>query len=123
MTYDEIAARVGVRVCPSCDHGDHKVGFIYLGRVHWAPRRVVKPGLRRFLKLAAMTVLGIERMKEPQKTYWTAALADDLAHGLHVRFPRKYSELDRAFVRARLAGARDMDPETRRRVERWARDP
>jgi len=122
VTYEGLAARFRVRLCPGGDTFNHEQGQYdqYRGIIHWRPRRVTKPGLRRFLKLVMTSMLGLAFFKEPEKTYWAAAGAEDLARQLHVRFPRHYADLDRARVREALPGA-NLDKETRRMIERWAR--
>jgi hypothetical protein len=124
VTYEELVAQYSLRVCTGCGRGDHEAGFVEVGRFHWRlPRRLTRPGLRRFLRLVAQSQLGIRNDDpEPAKTYWISVMTDALAAGLHVRFPRKYSELDRAFVRAQLADHRPkgLDEDTRMRLYRWA---
>lgn len=121
MTYDEIAARFTLRLCGGCGaQVNHQAGQYDGLRIHWSPRRVTRPGLRRFLKLAVASWLGMTTTPELLKTFWTSYLADVLASELHVRFPRRYSELDRARVRSAMVGA-NLDPETRRLMERWAK--
>lgn len=122
MTYEELAKRYTVRICTGCPGGyNHKEGGASLDTIHWFPRRVSKPGLRRFLKLAVLILLGLNRMPEPQRTYWMASGAEDLARQINVRFPRRYADLDRARVRSGLVGATYLDEDTRKIMERWSR--
>ena len=121
MTYESLAARYGVRVCTGCERGNHRLGFTDGGAVHWAPRRIHRPGLRNFLKLTAELMLGLKHAREPERTYWKCVIAEDMARTLGVRFPRRYAELDRALVRATMIG-RTLDEETRTAMQRWAYD-
>ena len=62
MTYEEVAARYDVRLCPSSDTpgcnatlADHRRGHPTNATIHWSPRRMNVRGLRAFLKLVATT--------------------------------------------------------------------
>lgn len=123
MNYDELARLYAVRLCTGCTTyaGRHEQGLAVIGGIlHWRARRVTRPGLRRFLKLVARVQLGSDSMREPHKTFWECYLADGMAKDLHVRFPRRYADLDRARVRAAMVGV-GLDKETRRIMEQWVR--
>lgn len=104
-TYDDVAAYFDVAICTSsafCGVSDkqHVSGYAYNNRIHWAPRRLTRPGLRRFLTLVAqLRLLHYERMNRAMRIYSVNAWVSRIAPGLHVRFPNSYSSSDRAKVR------------------------
>jgi hypothetical protein len=126
MTYEQVAARYGVPLCSRCKlgHTKHRDGTTVLesGMLHWAPRRLTRPGLWNFLKLVADQRWGIHGRRQIERLWMANTMAYEFGLELGVRFPREYAATDRARVRALLAVTKPaLDPETRRRIVRWAR--
>lgn len=131
MTYPEIAAEHGLRLCSSaCDLAatlaiDHEKGWpAYNDVIHWRDRRVTRRGLYRFLKLVVVAKMGLQQMRGgPERTWLMATGSFDLALSLGIRFSREILADDRALVRSWMATGwgQNMDDETRRKVARWAR--
>jgi hypothetical protein len=104
-TYEDVAAYYDVSVCPSsgqCNVSDtlHHRGHAQRNTVHWSPRRLSKPGLRNFLRLVAQTrLLRYAEMNKAMRIYAENVWIDHASRDLRVRFPRRYSESDRAKTR------------------------
>lgn len=100
-TYADVIAYFSVRTCDGCTEDiDHRTGSVTGSTVHWTPRRLTRPGLRKFLMLVARTrVLRYNQMNRAMQIYAENAWATRASQYLHLRFPRRYSEVDRATVR------------------------
>lgn len=125
MTYADLAAQLGVKICQGNWYGevgtpepDHVRGFADRTKVHWWPeRRVTKVGLRRFLTLVAATKLhGYKDMNTAMRLYATNAWAAKTAADLHRRIPRRYSDEDRRRLRWLISQGAIVTPTARR----WA---
>ena len=118
-TYEDVAASLSLVLCSSCSLSDarHRSGYANNNTVHWAPRRLERRGLRRFLKLAAR--LRLHRYDEASpamKIYLENAWATKAGAALRVRFPHSLSSEDRLHV---LWLASRGDPITPA-AQRWA---
>jgi hypothetical protein len=124
MTYEEIASREKVSLCPACDEWDHKRGSVNpsRGTVHWAPRRVTRIGLRRFLMLVGAIKKRHQRGQPKwQKVYEQNVYAYHRALSeYHVRLSRQLSLTDRAKVRLWMGKAGMLSSDEHRNIARWA---
>lgn len=134
-SYSDVAAQLGLSLCAGGSEcpwygTDHQRGLSVGKTIHWRDRRPTRRGLRRLLKLAAVTLLPDARRGERfVQLYWQNIEADRLAEEIGIRFPRSLADPDRAKVRFWLAKFRNdpLDREFReqrtlmRRIRRWAR--
>lgn len=80
QSYAKVADTLGVYLCTGCGSRDHRRGWEGDGTVHWGERSVTRPGLRRFLMLAAdaktSTIPEETRRKMPEiaSTPWSVQL-------------------------------------------------
>ena len=132
MTYDEMAAALGVTRCrgrtPSghrCDQQHDLEGSVDKRGaehgIHFSERPVQRPSTLVFLKLVA-------RVEEPsidfdtpwRRIYRMNMAVRDLAVRLHIQYPDYQASADRAFVLASVAGMSNAVP-MRRQAFDWAR--
>jgi hypothetical protein len=108
MRYREVVDRLGFEgVClGGCGitNRSHERGFIFLDVVHWQERRVMRPGLRKFLLLVAKRdrLAGTDYLND-EGLWWAhfyldQRRADQWAKELGVRFPIAYSAPERRAV-------------------------
>lgn len=124
MTYEEIASRERILLCPDCPDWDHRRGSSNPSRgvVHWAPRRVNRLGLRRFLMLVAR----IKRSHNRGQPRWLQVYEQNAyayhraLNEYHIRLPRSWSMTDRAQVRVWMGKAGVLSHPENRNVARWA---
>jgi len=130
MTYEEVAGRFGVRLCPDAEgrlHCDlslpvHDQGMGTMnGYVHWTPRRVTRRGLYNFLRHAVDVNWGTAGRRYAERLWMRETIAYEYARELGIRFPRAWADPTRAHVRGLMAGyrSRQFDKETRQRIRRW----
>jgi hypothetical protein len=128
-SYAAMAREIGLEVCSGvsrsglyCRTFDHRHGASEQGRIHLVDTRVTKPGLARFLKLAALAQDPTINEAPPWvRTYLLHLASQRVARQLHVRMPpREVYDMDRAFVRASVAGMPNSVA-LRRRAFDWAR--
>lgn len=106
-TYQDVAAYFDVTLCaspatPGCHAtpAEHQRGKATGQVIHWTPRRMNVRGLRSFLKTLAETrILRFNSLNKAMQIHASATWANAAASQLHVRFPRAYSNADRAKVR------------------------
>lgn len=108
--YEDVAAYFDVHLCDGSDCvvpiARHKRGAVVLPHriVHWADRKLTKPGLRRFLKLVAqIRILNYNHQNQAMRLFAENTWAAQAAQALHVRFPARYSTADRAKARWLIA--------------------
>lgn len=124
MTYKEIADQEAVTLCHACSEWNHKRGSANPSRgvVHWAPRRVSRIGLRRFLMLVAAIKRSHNRGQPrwlqvyEQNTYAYRQALDEY----HVRLNRRLSMTDRANVRYWMGKEGVLSDAENRNIARWA---
>ncbi len=129
-TYQQLATELGVRFCfgitPTglyCEHEHTRQGSWSPGVIHMVDGRVSKPGLARFLRLAAQAQAPqlFEHEPEWRRVYFLHRYSRMLAGRLHVRMPpRAIYDFDRAFVLAATAGMPNSVP-YRFQAHEWAR--
>ena len=122
MTYPQIANTLGFELCgDGCKRPEynHAKGTLRGSTLHWTDRRVTKPGLRRFIMLAAShDIYG----KNPrwwiiwQRNVWTTQAAAKLK----VRLPARYADNDRAKVAWELRAAHTDPTSIQAAALRWA---
>lgn len=128
MTYDDIAARFGVKRCEACDHTpnkyNHQTGAWSVAvrtdpmtgvrtttvTIHWADRKATRAGLRHYLILIhdAQTILTARRERWHRvwaNNIWAASVA---RKELRITIPVRYSAGDRAYVWAHIQSATDV---------------
>jgi hypothetical protein len=121
MTYSEAAYALGFELCAQemCNKStlDHRKGTLRGSTLHWTDRRVTKPGLRRFLMLAAShDIYSVPRWALIwNRNVWVVAAAEKL----RVRLPSRYSDEDRAKVAWELRDTHDPTYEQQAAL-RWA---
>lgn len=109
--YDRVAAVAEVRRCRgilptgrTC-HRDHTRGGWSEGVVHWADRQPTRPGIRRFLLLAAQARdPRFAEMPRWERIWRTNAYVYEATKALRIVLPKALADEDRAKVRASLAG-------------------
>jgi len=126
MTYDHVAAHFGVRLCPAFGHDgcivapvDHRRGAVMPTErvIHWAPRRLSRMGLRRFLKVVARTrLLNYYTMNQAMRIYAENVWATRAAAELHIRLSASLSLRDRLLVRWLASRGAALTPA----AQRWA---
>lgn len=120
-SYEQIATQLGIPRCVGCDDFDHRNGSIGAGSVHWWDRsRVERPGVRRFLKLAAMLQLTEEGETRPwARLYLAQRRINAWAKELGMTFPGRLTEHDRLLVKAMCVGVPANEP-LREEAMDWA---
>ena len=128
-SYPALAGELGLECCSGvrrtgfyCRGFDHRAGSAEAGCIHLVDIRVTKPGLARFLKLAAIAQDPDLNEEVPwRRVYLLYVRSRQLAGRLRVRMPPKevYAH-DRAFVRAGTAGMPN-NVALRREAFNWAR--
>jgi hypothetical protein len=124
VTYDEVADKLGVRLCPGVARAAPQGGCRFAGLdparirhihqdgwadpatriIHWKERRLVKAGLRNFLMRVALCDQPWLIPMTPWLRIWTInTYVDQLAGVLKVRLPRNLADGDRARLRFLLA--------------------
>jgi hypothetical protein len=122
VTYPEAAYALGFELCPQdqCRKPDlnHRTGTLVGSTLHWTDRRVTKPGLRRFLLLAASHDIYKQERWELiwHRNVWVVGAAAKLK----VRIPSRYADEDRAKVAWELRTARDHPTFDQAAALRWA---
>lgn len=123
-TYEDVAAFFQANLCPSPQMGcsvvqkDHDRGVAtYDNVVHWTPRKMTRPGLRKFLKvIARIRVHNYVVMNKAMRIYAENAWTIHAATQLHIRFPTRYSTADRANIRWLMSTGMEVTPV----ASRWA---
>lgn len=120
-SYEDVAAYFSVTLCTGCDWNqgtiDHRKGSVTGDVLHWESRRMTRPGLRKFLLLiASMRILNYHRMNRAMQIYAANTWATRATQYLHVRFPHRYSQTDRATVRWLITQGHDVTEP----AHRWA---
>ena len=122
-TYEQMARDLGLDLCRSLDcPRDHFMGDAEPGRIHFTDIRFSWPGAKRFLRLAAIALDPSLREEEPfwLYLYRLNIAARKVGLRVHLKVPRRFFELDRAFVLAGVAGLTNEVP-MRRQAFDWAR--
>ncbi len=109
-SYRGLSQQYGLELCTddkTCDRGvsliKHRAGYTdNFGRIHWQHKYPRKSGIRRFLTLVAWARLNHHSSKKPvwmqiyERDRWAYHEGID---GLHMRFPRRFSDPDRKLAR------------------------
>lgn len=123
-TFEDLAVLLDVRLCPGgpdclrqmINH-QHGGSSASLNTVHWAPRRLTKRGIRRFLLVTArMRVMNYWSRSPAMRIFLSNAWATKRARDLHIRFPSQWSRTDRLTVLWLASKGDQLTPEARR----WA---
>ena len=125
-SYDDVAAGAQVRRCRGilksghyC-HKDHRKGAWEPGVVHWSDRRTTKPGVRRFLYLAAFASdPDLDQRPRWEKVWLANRYIDTTSRSLQVRVPHGLSGLDRAIVRSSIVHI-SPDVPGREEARKWS---
>lgn len=125
-SWDDVAAAAKVHRCRgilpngSYCHKDHVKGTAEPGVVHWSDRTITKPGIRTFLRHAAYAS-DPDLMKRPrwERIWFANRYIDRVSRILMVRLPHALADLDRAMVRADLAGTPTSTP-NRKEALKWS---
>ena len=121
-TYEQMARDLGLDLCENCRLFDHAVGETEPGRIHYFDLRWSWPGTKQFLRLAAIALDPSLREEEPfwLYLYRLNIAARKVGLRVHLKVPRHFFELDRAFVLAGVAGLTNEVP-MRKQAFDWAR--
>jgi hypothetical protein len=121
-TYEEMARELGLDYCDRCRLFNHTMGEAQVGIVHLNDVRFSWPGAKAFLRLCAIALDPSLRDVEPfwLYLYRLNIAARDVGLRVHLKVPRRFFELDRAFVLAGVAGLTNEVP-MRRQAFDWAR--
>jgi hypothetical protein len=128
MTFAQVAAHFGVKICPAIGHEgcivspvDHQRGGVWpsdRSLVHWSPRRMTRLGLRNFLKVVARTrLLNYYAMNKAMRIYAENAWAAKAAAEIHLRLSRSSSANDRLLVLWYASRGHVITPA----AQRWAK--
>lgn len=123
--YSEMAAQLGLGYCSHCGPSyDHVMGEVDQAArtIHYTNGRFTWPRTKRFL-LLAVRILDDPATDEPSfwlHVYRRSRSARNLAQQLGLRVPRRYWDMDRAMVRAGVAGLSNEVP-YRKEAYDWAR--
>lgn len=132
-SYGEAARRAGINLCRGQTPAgvidlsvyDHDRGTIIGNTLHWADRRVRRPGLLRFCVLAARLEAGPAWVGLPhwQKTYFETITAYRIGLRIGIRFRRDEMTERKVRVRSRLLTThiRPQDRALAEKVMDWAR--
>lgn len=120
LIYPQVAYALGFELCgDKCRKPElnHAKGALIGSTLHWTDRRVTKPGLRRFLLLAAShdyyNLPRWEMIWRRNQWAWRAASK------LQIRLPSRYADGDRAIVAWELRDVTDPTPE-QAAASRWS---
>lgn len=121
-TYEEMARDLGLDYCDRCRLFDHAEGEAQVGIVHLDDARFSWPTTKRFLRLCAFALDPSLREEEPfwLYLYRLNIAARDVGLRVNLKVPRRFFELDRAFVLAGVAGLTNEVP-MRKQAFDWAR--
>lgn len=116
-TYPEIARMFGFEMCPGgcwLSPAVHINGASHGRKVHWKDRRWTHQGVYRFLKLISKLYYQDDRIED---IYFISVEAVEKAATLHIRIPKKLTDVDRRELawQAKKAGIK-----LPLHIQRWA---
>jgi hypothetical protein len=129
-TYASMARDLGLTYCHGitatghyCPESHDLNGSVTEGSIHFSDRPVGKVNNAAFLKLAAVALdPSINEESVPWRRVYRRALGMRTAGKVaHVRIPARHMAMDRAVVRAGVAGLTTASDPLRKRAFDWAR--